>query len=242
MPSKHRSTTRNHRQGAERYVELVGVAGSIPAATIIVSRGLGVRPKKSRVKPLTCESVVVAEQRWKPAMWTGTTGRVPGECREDASLHCRSRGGRRLMDTVLVTGGAGYVGSHTCKGLRARGFEPVVYDDLCRGQAAAVRWGPLEKGCVTDRDALRTVLERHRPVGVFHFAGLADVAESMSDPAAYYRTNVGGMMALLDAVRGTGVRNLIFQQQLRRLRPPNDPCRSPRISRERPSAPTARAS
>ena len=105
------------------------------------------------------------------------------------------------MNSILVTGGAGYIGSHTCKALRQAGFEPVTYDNLARGNAEAVKWGPLEVGDVTDRVRLREVMARHRPAAVVHFAALAYVGESNENPAAYYRNNVGGTAALLESIR-----------------------------------------
>jgi len=111
---------------------------------------------------------------------------------------------------VLVTGGAGYVGSHACKALAAAGYRPVVLDDLSRGHAAAVQWGPLEVGSIADRACLDSVLERHRPGAVLHFAAFAYVGESMSEPLAYYRNNVGGTVTLLEAMRDHGVGRLVF--------------------------------
>jgi UDP-glucose-4-epimerase GalE len=105
---------------------------------------------------------------------------------------------------VLVTGGAGYIGSHAAKALAAAGFRPVVYDDLSTGNAWAVRWGPLERGDILDSDRLDAVFEAYRPVGVLHFAALALVGESMLAPGRYYRVNVAGTINLLDACRRHG--------------------------------------
>ncbi|ROT99102.1 UDP-glucose 4-epimerase GalE [Histidinibacterium lentulum] len=112
--------------------------------------------------------------------------------------------------TILVTGGAGYIGSHTCKALAQAGYTPVVYDSLCRGNPWAVKWGPLEIGDLMDGERLRDVLRAHRPVGVIHFAAFAYIAESMSDPLFYYRNNVGGTMSLLRAMAAEGVKQLVF--------------------------------
>lgn len=111
---------------------------------------------------------------------------------------------------ILVTGGAGYVGSHACKALARIGHQPVTYDNLSRGHRAAVRWGPLEVGDLNDGARLREVIGRHRPDGAMHFAALAYVGESVTDPALYYRNNVGGTLTLLDALRESGIRTLVF--------------------------------
>ena len=108
-------------------------------------------------------------------------------------------------ETVLVTGGAGYVGSHACKSLAAAGFLPVTYDDLSRGHEEAVRWGPLERGDIGDGDRLEAVMKQYKPQAVMHFAGLIEVGESVVNPALFYQTNVGGMLALLGAMDRAGV-------------------------------------
>lgn len=112
--------------------------------------------------------------------------------------------------TVLVVGGAGYVGSQTCKALAAAGLVPVVYDDLSNGHDWAVRWGPLERGDLRDQARLAAVIERHRPVAAVHFAALIEAGVSVLDPARFYATNVAGTLALLEAMRGTGLRRLVF--------------------------------
>jgi UDP-arabinose 4-epimerase len=112
--------------------------------------------------------------------------------------------------TVLVTGGAGYIGSHTCKALHRDGFTPVTYDDLSRGHADAVRWGPLVVGALQDAGRLREVFDSYRPVAVLHFAALAYVGESMREPGRYYENNVGGTVALLEAMRSVDVDQLVF--------------------------------
>jgi UDP-glucose-4-epimerase GalE len=114
------------------------------------------------------------------------------------------------MTAILVTGGAGYIGSHTCKALHAAGFTPVVYDDLSRGNPEAVKWGELVVGGLGDRALLRRTLERHRPAGVVHFAAYAYVGESTQNPALYYRNNVGGTAELLGAMHDCGIRHIVF--------------------------------
>jgi len=112
--------------------------------------------------------------------------------------------------TVLVTGGAGYIGSHACKALARAGYTPVAYDNLVYGHPWAVRWGPLEEGDIADRKRLDAVLEQYRPSAVMHFAAYAYVGESVTDPGKYYRNNVAGTLTLLEAMRDHGVSRLIF--------------------------------
>lgn len=114
------------------------------------------------------------------------------------------------MSTILVTGGAGYIGSHTCKALAAQGYTPVVYDNLSEGHAEFVRWGPLVEGELRDEDCLRATFTRFRPAAVIHFAALGYVGESMKDPQAYYENNVAGSLSLLDAMRKEGCNRLVF--------------------------------
>lgn len=111
---------------------------------------------------------------------------------------------------VLVTGGAGYVGSHACKALASAGHEPIVYDNLSQGHEAAVRWGPLELGDIMDGDRLDDVFSRHRPDAVMHFAALSVVGESVAYPSRYYRSNIAGTIELLDAMRRASVENIVF--------------------------------
>ena len=101
---------------------------------------------------------------------------------------------------ILVTGGAGYIGSHACKALAAGGFEPVTYDNLSRGNRWAVKWGPLEAGDIGDQARLRAVLDRHQPAAVMHFAAFAYVGESVENPNLYYHNNVCGSATLLRTV------------------------------------------
>ena len=111
---------------------------------------------------------------------------------------------------ILVTGGAGYIGSHACKALALAGHEPVVFDNLSRGHRDAVLWGPLINGSLLDSAALDAAFRTHRPDGVIHFAALAYVGESMEDPALYYRVNVTGTQNLLDAMRRHGRSTIVF--------------------------------
>ncbi len=111
---------------------------------------------------------------------------------------------------VLVVGGAGYIGSHTCLVLAERGYEPVVFDNLSNGHAEFVRWGPLEEGDIRDRKRLDEVFAKHRPDAVLHFAALIEVGESVKDPVSFYENNVGGALNLLAAVLSAGVDAFVF--------------------------------
>jgi UDP-arabinose 4-epimerase len=112
--------------------------------------------------------------------------------------------------TVLVTGGAGFIGSHTCKKLAAFGYRPITVDNLSTGHADAVRWGPLVRCDVRDVATARAAMREHRPVAVVHFAASAYVGESVENPAKYYENNVGGILSLLDAMRSENVMRLVF--------------------------------
>lgn len=114
------------------------------------------------------------------------------------------------MKSVLVTGGAGYIGSHACKALAAAGYLPVTFDNLASGHRWAVRWGPLVEGDILDRAALDRAMNQYRPQAVMHFAAFACVGESMSDPGKYYRNNVAGSINLLEAMRERDIRQLVF--------------------------------
>lgn len=112
--------------------------------------------------------------------------------------------------SVLVTGGAGYIGSHACKALWQAGFQPVVYDDLSNGHREAVRWGPLVHGDVRDEGNLIEAMTAHTVVGVMHFAGLIEVGGSVISPDLFWDHNVNGVAAVLRAMRKTGVSRLVF--------------------------------
>jgi len=111
---------------------------------------------------------------------------------------------------ILVTGGAGYVGAHTCKALAAAGYEPVTYDNLVYGHEWAVKWGPLERGDILDSARLTEVIKAHRPSAVVHFAAFAYVGESVTDPAKYYRNNLAGTLSLLEAMRAHKIDKIVF--------------------------------
>lgn len=111
---------------------------------------------------------------------------------------------------VLVTGGAGFIGSHACKALAASGCRPVVYDDLSNSDRDAVKYGPLEIGALADAARLADVFRRHRPAAAMHFAGFIEAGESVRNPGAFYRNNVGGALFLLQAMQEAGVDRLVF--------------------------------
>src|SRR5882724_1528200 len=114
------------------------------------------------------------------------------------------------MSRILVTGGAGYIGSHCCKALAEAGFEPVVFDNLSMGHREAVRWGPLIEGDTRNAEALHTAMREARPTAVLHFAALALVGESTAHPERYYAVNVGGTLNLLEAMRAANLRRIVF--------------------------------
>ena len=111
---------------------------------------------------------------------------------------------------VLVVGGAGYIGSHTCLELAARGYQPVVFDNFTNGHREFVQWGPLEEGDIRDRARLDEVFAKHKPVAVLHFAALIEVGESVKDPVAFYDNNVIGSLTLLSAAMAAGVEAFVF--------------------------------
>jgi UDP-glucose-4-epimerase GalE len=111
---------------------------------------------------------------------------------------------------VLVTGGAGYIGSHACKALARAGYDVVVFDNLVAGHREAVRYGTLVEGDVTDPSGVRAALERHRIDAVMHFAAFLDVGESVREPAKYYRNNVIGALTVLESMVQQSVRLFVF--------------------------------
>lgn len=114
------------------------------------------------------------------------------------------------MTHVLVTGGAGYIGSHACKALKAAGYTPVTFDSLVTGWADAVKFGPFEQGDLLDRARLDEVFAKYQPVAVMHFAALSLVGESMELPGKYWRNNVVGSLTLIEAAAAAGCKNFVF--------------------------------
>ena len=111
---------------------------------------------------------------------------------------------------ILVTGGAGYVGSHACKALAAKGYVPITYDNLSRGNLWAVKWGPFEKGDVADARQVQAALEKYQPAALMHFAAYAYVGESVEQPLRYYANNTVASRALAEACIECGMKNFIF--------------------------------
>jgi UDP-arabinose 4-epimerase len=111
---------------------------------------------------------------------------------------------------ILVTGGAGFIGSHTCKALAARGFTPITFDNLSRGHSGSVRWGPLFTGDILNPLDLEHAFSHYQPKCVIHFAALAYVGESVSDPLSYYETNVSGLINVLKAMVKSGTNSIVF--------------------------------
>ncbi|MEX5598474.1 UDP-glucose 4-epimerase GalE [Pseudophaeobacter sp. C1-32P7] len=112
--------------------------------------------------------------------------------------------------SILVTGGAGFIGSHSCKALKMAGYRPVVFDNLSTGHAEAVRFGPFVKGDIRDQDAVAAAISKHKITAILHFAASAYVGESVQHPNAYYDNNVGGMISLLKAASATGIKRIVF--------------------------------
>jgi len=111
---------------------------------------------------------------------------------------------------VLVTGGAGYIGSHACKALKAAGYVPVAFDSLVTGWEQAVKFGPFERGELADRARLDEVFAKWQPVAVMHFAALSQVGEAMKEPGKYWRGNVGASLVLIEAAVAAGCLDFVF--------------------------------
>lgn len=137
------------------------------------------------------------------------------------------------MQTVLVAGGAGYVGSHCCLALAQAGFRPVVYDDLSNGHREHVQWGPLEVGDIRDAARLDAVFTAHAPVAVLHFAARIEVGESVKNPGAFFDNNVGGTITLIEAARRAGVNTMVFSSTCATF---GDPVHLP-MAEDHPQAP-----
>ncbi len=112
--------------------------------------------------------------------------------------------------SVLVTGGAGYIGSHACKALAQAGFRPVTYDNLLHGHAEVVKWGPLVEGDIGDGRRLTETFREYGIAAVMHFAALINVGESMSHPERYFQNNTANSFTLLEAMRAAEVKHIVF--------------------------------
>nr|WP_314433340.1 UDP-glucose 4-epimerase GalE [uncultured Brevundimonas sp.] len=138
-----------------------------------------------------------------------------------------------MSQTVLVTGGAGYVGSHVCLALHEAGFTPVVYDNLSNGHAAFVQWGVLEQGDIRDGVRLGEVIAKYRPASVLHFAALIEVGESVKEPGRFFENNVAGAITLIEAARRGGIGCMVFSSTCATY---GDPVRLP-MDETHPQAP-----
>jgi UDP-glucose 4-epimerase len=114
------------------------------------------------------------------------------------------------MANILVVGGAGYIGAHTCLDLFNKGFTPIVYDNLSNGHAEFVKWGPLEIGDIRNRSRLDEVLKKYAPLAIMHFAAMIEVGASVQDPIGYYDNNVAGTITLLRAAQAAGIDKMVF--------------------------------
>ena len=112
--------------------------------------------------------------------------------------------------SILVTGGAGYIGAHACKALAKAGYEPVAYDNLIYGHKEAVRWGPFVQGDIGDGPKVAETIRQHKIGAVMHFAAFAYVGESVEKPEKYFQNNVVNTLAMLEAMRATGVKQIVF--------------------------------
>src|SRR3990167_8080018 len=117
---------------------------------------------------------------------------------------------RDTIPYVLVTGGAGYIGSHVCKALAQAGYLPVVYDNLSTGHAYAVKWGPFVQADLQDRAKLKEAFQTFKPKAVIHLAASALVSESMINPGLYYHNNITSTLALLDTMKEQDVKKIVF--------------------------------
>ena len=115
-----------------------------------------------------------------------------------------------MAKNILVTGGAGYIGSHTAKALSRAGYRPVTYDSLVYGRRHAVKWGPFVEGDIADTAKLERVIKDEAIDAIVHFAAFAYVGESVTKPEIYFQNNVVGSLSLLDAMRHTGVKPIVF--------------------------------
>jgi UDP-glucose-4-epimerase GalE len=135
--------------------------------------------------------------------------------------------------SILIVGGAGYIGSQTAKRVAQAGLKPVVFDNLVYGHRWAVKWGPFVEGDLSDGALIKDVLEQYQVTAVVHFAAYAYVGESVVHPRKYFRNNVAGTLNLLDAMLDTGVRDIVFSSTCATY---GEPARVP-IDEQHPQSP-----
>jgi len=111
---------------------------------------------------------------------------------------------------IIVTGGGGYIGSHTCKHLRLSGFNPVVFDNFITGHKKFVKWGDYIEGNIGDKSSFSFALKKYKPISIIHFAGLSNVKESVENPEKYYNENVKSFENMMEIILEMGVKNFIF--------------------------------
>ncbi|TKT69329.1 UDP-glucose 4-epimerase GalE [Aquamicrobium sp. LC103] len=114
------------------------------------------------------------------------------------------------MVDILVVGGGGYIGSHTCLELASRGHRPIVYDNFSNGHREFVKWGPVEEGDIRDRSRLDEVFRKYAPAAVIHFAALIEVGESVRNPIGFFENNVSGSLNLFAAAAAAGCKRVVF--------------------------------
>ena len=115
-----------------------------------------------------------------------------------------------MNNHILVTGGAGYIGSHTCKVLAGAGYVPITYDNLSTGNRWSVKWGPLVEADLADGVLLREVIRKYSVSAVIHFAANAYVGESVVNPRKYFENNASNTLNLLGAMLDTGINHIVF--------------------------------
>ena len=115
-----------------------------------------------------------------------------------------------MKKNILVTGGAGYIGSNVCKALHISGYTHICYDNLINGHKSLVKWGPFESGDILDKERLEEVIKKHSPIGAIHLAAFAYVDESMINPSKYYKNNVSGAIILFEVLQKYGIKKVVF--------------------------------
>lgn len=114
------------------------------------------------------------------------------------------------MENILITGGAGYIGSHTCKLIASHGYNPICLDNLSTGYKEFVKWGPLIESDIRDTDHLVNIIKINKPIAVIHFAACAYISESVLKPLKYYDNNISGTISLLNAMKTTNLKKIVF--------------------------------